>query len=364
MSKQNIDEALLKKIPDMVRACEAIRRDDKAPVDITLEEYLTANHQMTMAQLYEKVGINPNVQTIQNMVNLPDGAYRWLIPEVYRDAIRLGLRKSPIYPDLIAGEQTVSQTQVIMPSINMSEATPAAVGVAETITTGTVSFGQKTVKIGKFGRGIKLPYEVIQYVALNLVGIFLQDFGVKLNMGIDTMALNTLLNGDQADGSDSTAVIGVKTANSLVFRDTLKPFVRMARLGKNANQFITGEDMGMDLLDLFTTTRNFGDARQKINFKTALPQTANVSIHGKIPTNQALLIDSSSALIKLNAQPLLVETEKIVSNQVEATYCTITTGFATLFRDSRIILDKSLAVSSNDFPSWMDPTLQEVVTFN
>jgi len=362
MAKE-INKVLVGKLEGFVRACEAIRKDTTCPVDITLAEYVMANETISMEALYEQVGINPNVATVQNLVNMPDAAYRWLIPEIYRDALRLGLRKSPIYPELIAGEQTVGQTQVIMPAINMSEAVPAAVGVGETITTGDVSFGQKVVKIHKFGRGIKVPYEVIQYVSLNMVSIFLQDFGVKLGLGIDTMALNTLINGDQADGSDSAAVIGVNTPGSLVFRDTLRPFVRLSRLGKTAGMIIGGEDMSMDILDLFTLSRYFGEARQKVNFKTPLPQNANVYVHGKIPTSQALILDASAAMVKLNAQPLLIETEKIVSNQTEATYATITTGFATLFRDSRIMLDKSQDFVAAGFPTWMDPTSQEIVNF-
>ena len=358
------NKEMVAKLEVYVRACEALRKDTVAPIDITLGEYVKEMEQISMESFYEQIGVNPNVATIQNLVNLPDAAYRWLIPEIYRDALRLGLRRAPIYPELIAGEQTVSQTQVIMPAINMSDAIPGKVGVGETITTGDLSFGQKVVKINKFGKGIKVPYEIIQYVSLNMVSIFLQDFGVKLGLGIDTMGLNTLINGDQADGSDSCSTIGVNTIGSLVFRDTLRPFVRLSRLGRNAGMIIGGEDMAMDILDLFTLSRYFGEARQKVNFKTLLPQNANTYVHGKIPTNQALILDPSCAMVKLNAQPLLVETEKIVSNQTEATYATITTGFATMFRDARILLDKSKDFATYGFPTYMDPTLQEIVTFS
>lgn len=352
------------KIEPAVRACEAIRRDTKAPVDITLSEYMKINHDLSMEQLYDDIGINPNVDTIQNLVNMPDPSYRWLIPELFRDALRLGLRKAPIYKSLISGEQTVSQTTITMPAINMSEASPKTVGVAETIQTGTVSFDKKTVSIHKLGRGIKVPYEVINYVSLNLVSIFLQDFGVKLGMGIDNWALQTLLNGDQADGSDSCAVIGIATANTLTFRDTLKPYVRLSRLGKNLKTMVGGEDMTLDLLELFTNTRTLGDPRFTLNVKSPIPTSADIFVHGKIPNNQVLIIDPKDALIKLNAQPLLIETEKIVSNQTEATYATLTTGFATIFRDSRIILDKSVAFGTFGFPTWMDPTPFEILDIN
>lgn len=364
MVQEQLEKSKYKKeLEGAVRACEAIRRDTDDPQDISLGEYFKDTKNIGMEDLYEDLGLNPYSDTIQNLVNAPDNSLRWLIPEIFRESLRLGLRKQPIYPQVISGEQSVKATSVIMPAINMSEAAPKKVGVAETITTGSVSFNQKTVNIHKIGRGIKVPYEVIQYVSLNLVALFLQDFGVKLGMGIDTMMINTLLNGDQLSGSDSTPVIGITTANTLTYRDMLRIWVRGSRMGKTYNTMITGEDAAMDIIDLLTTTRLFGVQRGNFTLKTPIPQNSNIFVHGLIPDHQALIIDPSNCIIKLNAQPLLVESDKIISNQTEETFATLTTGFATIFKDSRLILDTSVAFSTNGFPSYMDPSALEVVNF-
>lgn len=353
-----------KELPNLVQTCEAMRRDTEDAHDITLGELVLEKYQISQEGFYKDLGINPMRDTIQNLVNLPDFAYRWLIPEIFRNAIRLGLRKNPIYPSLIAGEQSVAQTTITMPAINMSEAMPAKTGVGETITTGSVSFDQKVVKISKLARGIKVPYEVLQYVALNIVGIYMQDFGIKMGMGLDNLALTTLQNGDQVGGGDSAPVIGIgNTTTGLTYRDMLKLWVRLARLGKNPSVMIAGESTAIDILDLFTNTRVWGTQRSTIDFKTPIPQNSSVYIHGAINDNQVLIIDPSQSLIKLNAQPLLVETEKIVSNQTDATYASFTTGFATIYRDARILLDKSKLFSGFGFPSYMDPTAQETANF-
>lgn len=346
-----------------VRNCEAIRRDTEDPQDISLADYFKDTKNISMEDLYEDLGLNPYSDTIQNLVNVPDNSLRWLIPEIFRDALRLGLRKQPIYPGIISGEQSVKQTTITMPAINMSEAAPAFVGTAETITTGSVSFNQKTVKIHKIGRGIKVPYEVIQYVSLNLVALFMQDFGVKMGMGIDTMMINTLLNGDQPAGVDSAPVIGIGTANSYVYRDLLRLWVRGSRMGKNYNTMITGEGAAMDIIDLLTNTRLFGVQRGTFTLKTPIPQNSSIYVHGLVPNNQAIIIDPSNCIIKLNAQPLLVESDKIISNQTEETFATLTTGFATIFKDSRIVVDSTLAFSAAGFPAYMDPTSLEIINF-
>lgn len=363
MAKKNQESKYLREIQNAVQECEAIRKDTEDPQDITLAEFFKDKNNISMADVYEDVGLNPQVDSIQNIVNLPDPSLRWLIPEIYRDALRLGLRKNPIYPGVIAGEQSVKQTSVTMPAINMSEAAPKKVGTAQTITVGDVSFDSKTVKIHKIGRGIKVPYEVIQYVSLDLVSLFLQDFGVKLGMGIDTMMISALLNGDQVSGSDSAAVVGITTPSTLVYRDLLKLWVRAARMGKDFSTIIAGEKMAMDVLDLLTNTRLFGVPRANITLKTPVPQNSDLYVSGLVPLNQAIVLDKSNAIVKLNAQPLLVETEKIISNQTQETFATLTTGFATIFKDSRLILDETLNFTAAGFPTYFDPTSQENVAF-
>lgn len=350
-------------IREAVKKCESLRRSTKRPKDISLSEYLKSTKGMSMGAVYKDLKINPAHDTIQNLINMPDNNYRWLIPEIYRDALRLGLRKAPIFPNIITATQTVSQTSVKMPAINMSDAAPRKVGVAETITTGSMSFDQKDVSIHKYGRGFKVPYEVVQYVALNLVSIYLQDFGVKMGMGQDTMMLNTLQNGDQPSGQDSIATVGVANANDLTIRDLLKIWVRMGRLGKNPSKMITGEAMAVEVLELLTNTRLEGSQRFKVSVKSPIPTTSDIWVHGSVPDNVAIIVDPSNTLVKLDAQPLLVESDKIISNQVQEIYATFTTGFATIFRDSRIALDMSKEFATFGFPAWMDPTAQENVEF-
>jgi len=294
---------------------------------------------------------------------MPDSSLRWLIPEIYRDAIRLGLRKSPIYPNFITAEQSVSQTSVKMPAINMSEATPKKVGIAETITTGSVSFDQKEVRIYKYGRGFKIPYEIVQYVPLNLIAIYLQDFGVKMAMGLDTLLINTLINGDQANGGDSISTIGIATPGDLTYRDLLKLWVRGGRLGKAYSNIIAGEDMAVEILELITNTRVVGTQRATVTIKSPIPTNSNVWVHGNIADNVAIMVDPADAIIKLNAQPLLIENDRVISNQTQEVYAAFTTGFATIFRDSRVSLDMSKDIASFGFPAFMDPSSQENVTF-
>lgn len=357
------DSKYLSSLKEMVLSAERLRKNTSNPQDVSLAEVLATEHAgATMDTLYEDLGIDPSVDTIENLFSVAEADVRWLVPEIFRDALRLGLRKAPIYPSLVAAEETLKGLTATVPAWNMSDAAPKITGEYETIKLGEVSYGHKTIKVRKLARGIKVSYEVKKYVSLNIVSIFMQDFGVKLGMGLDTMALDALINGDQPSGTDAVSVVGVATANTLTYVDLLKVWVRLGRLGKNPNIMIGGENMAIDTLNLTEfKQRNTGTPDAKFTLKSPVPQNSSYFIHGYIPEDQVLIVDPATALIKYTAEPLLVESEKIVSNQSEATYASITCGFGTMLQDSRLVIDKSLAFSSNGFPAYMDPTTEELV---
>ena len=342
----------------------SLRNDRERPMDISLGDFFELNpdtyKDVTVKSFFSDLGIDPATDTIQNIFTMPGSDARWLVPEIFREAISLGLRRSPIWSNLIAAEQTVSQTQITMPNWEMSDAAPMHVGEAETIPIGTVSYGQKTVSISKIGRGIKISDEVRDYVSVDIVQIFLQDFGVKLGHAMDTLLIDILLNGEQSDGSASAPVLGITTSGTLVYKDFLRIFIRMSLLGRTPGVMVAGEDMALTTLDLAEfKTRNQGTPDKTLNLKTPVPNSVDFFIHGNVPSNQIIVLDTSATAIKLNAKPLLIESDRIISNQTTETYASLTTGFSTLFRDARVIVDQSKAFSGYGFPAYMDYTAQE-----
>lgn len=350
------------KIKEAYTLAEGLRRDPKAPMDIAFSEACETVTGLTLDDLLEDLGIDTSVDTISAIHTTGDMDVRWLIPEIIREAIRVGLRDTPIWPNVTALEMESSQRKMTMPFLNMSDAAPRKVNEGETIPVGSVSYGSKSVEVFKIGRGIKIPYEVVQFVSIDVISLFLQDFGVKLGQALDTLAIDVLLNGDQLDGSASAPVIGVTTANSKLYKDFLRPWIRGSRMGRNFTTIIGSEASALETLDLSEfKDKHSGSTTATLNLKTPVPNNADYFVHGNIPANQEILLDKRYALIKMNVIPLLIESDKIVSNQTIETYASLTTGFCKMFLDSALVLDKSLAFSSNGFPEYMDvDTLQNV----
>lgn len=355
---------LLKELPQAVQQLDAFRSgsNNQRPVDISFSEFIQEKYALSQADYMKTLGIKPNVHTMENLFTMPNQNIRWLVPEIIRDAINLGLREAPFYPQLIASEQGIHGLTAIMPIVNPSDAAPARVNEAETIPLGDVSFGQKSVTLFKIGRGFKLTDEVKNYVSIDVVSLFIKDFGVQLGYALDSLAMEIIQNGNQKDGSESAPVIGVAaTASGITYRDLLRIWIRASRLGRNFKSMIGGEDMAMDILDLPEfKVRQRGTPQATLDLKTPVPSKADFYIHPGVDENQVLLVDPSAALIKLNAQQLKLESERIVSNQTEAVYASLTTGFSKMYQDAAILVDKSTAFADAGFPEYMkvDPYLE------
>lgn len=355
-------------IRESVKFAESIRFDSNHPREFSLAELAQNKFQLNQDDLFFEMGINPAEDTINNIYTAVDEDVRWLVPEIFREALLLGYRAAPIWPNIIAAEENTMGLSQVMPWYNMSDAAPRKVGEGETIPIGTVSYGSKKFSIYKIGRGIKLTDEVVQYSSLKVVSIFLRDFGVKFGHAADTLAIDTLINGEQADGSESAPVMGITdTAAGKQYKDLLRIWIRLARMGRTANTIIGGEDAALQTLNMDEFKKLVsGSPEKSLVLKTPIPSSTNYYIHGNIPSSFELILDPASALLKFNAQPMKVESERIVSNQTEAFYASLTTGFAKLFRDASIMIDSGHTIglqgAAYGFPDYMDvDPLQNVV---
>jgi len=356
MDLKKFDKSQFKgKIQGAVKLAEQIRSDKDNPKDASFEDVLQMRHQVSLEGFLSDLGIDPANDTVHNLITVPEMDVRWIIPEVFRNALLLGYRAAPIYPNIIAGEEQMRGLRQVMPHINMSDAAPRRVGEGETIPLGQVSYGSKEFAIYKIGRGIKLTDEVVSYASLNLVSIFMRDFGVKLGHATDVLAIDCLINGEQLDGSEAAAVVGTADGSTLTYKDLLTIWVRLGRMGRIPTTLIGGEAIAIDTLDLTEfKTPVMGTPRETLVFKSPVPQNTNFYVHGNVPANQAIILDPSGSIIKFNGWPLKVESERIVSNQTEAFYVTLQTGFAKLFTDAALIVDRSQTIVAAPLPAAFD----------
>lgn len=350
---------LLDKYQSIVKTLDTVR---KQGVDISLKQYveseLTDNNsnKLTFDQFLADAGIDPNVHTFDNVISAPFDT-RWLVPEIIREAIREGLRRAPIYPNIIRSDEPCDNVTVTLPKLNFSGDTKMeTTNEGEVIPVGYVSYGSKTVPVSKVARGIQITYEAIRFTKLNLVNVFFEDVGVRLGHSLDAAALAVAINGDQDGGTESAPVIGVDTvANGVTYYDQGRVWVRGGLIGRNFQTMIGDEAMALKIINLDEYKDRAVGAPMPLNVHIPIVTNPELYAHVNIPASKLLMMDKNFSLIKLTAESLQMESEAIINRQLKGTYVWLITGFAKLFRDAAILVDGTVDFDDpgNGWPDWM-----------
>jgi len=241
------------KVEEFVNHANSIRLDADRPSDLTFAALIEEQTGLSVDDFYKSIGVDPAFDTIQNIFTAPDKDVRWLVPEIIRDSLRLGYRNSPIWPKITAMEEQTNGLQQILPHLNMSSAVPRRVGEGETIPLGDLSYGSKNFRIYKYGRGIKITDEVIRYVSLNVLSVYLNDFGLRMGQGVDNMAIRTILQGENSNTFEAAPVVGVTDSATWIdgtnrdFRSILRIWLRMSKLGRKPGAILSDEELAMDI---------------------------------------------------------------------------------------------------------------------
>lgn len=388
------------KVKQILSEMNRIRGAKEKARDVTLRQFLAEKYEgIEPGHLYAELQIEPSFTTVGDLYNDDDAVYlmpeimrdsmrrglgqaqrewkenlkryiasqapvqhegnggqRWITPEIFYEPIMRGSLQAPYYQDLIIREVSVPQPSVTMPYFDLSNAQLVESEEGATIEEGTVTFGTKTVLIGKEAKGIKYTYESIMWNTLDLVEVYFRDFGRRLGARLNNKAVLNLINGEQSNLSEAAAVIGVEnTTNKFTYEDLVRVAIRFQQLGRTLTTVIANENTARRFMLLPEVKDNQfnGQPIVRVQLRNPLPSFINVFVSPKVPANQYILLDDTMAQVQLTAQPLMLETEKIVSKQIQGTWASIYTGFAMVYRDTRVVVDESIAYSGNTFPSWM-----------
>jgi len=317
-----------------------------------------ANEPITWDDIWCDLGLDPSGVSIDNLLTT-SGDVKYLAPEIVRDFILKGMESDSSYLDLVAGVESVDQMVVTSPWIKMENEGPEPVGETETIPLAAMSWGHKTIELAKRAKAIQFSDELLLRVKLPLLSYYLRKFGVMLSAQLYNEASATLVSGDQADSSDTCAVVGVEsTSSGVTFKDFLRAWIRARRISMNWNNLITTEAGAWNVLQLneFSAQRGLGGTEVTLDSRNRIiPASMPHLISTAITDDQIMLFDKSQALLFLVFRPLLVESERIIMRQISGTACSIICGWTTIDRNARIILDGTKAYSSYGFPTYMAP---------
>jgi hypothetical protein len=362
---EELRKGLTEDVETVVETYRALRKGtaDQAPLLLTFGEFVKDTYGFNTTskggfdQYLMALGINPSTHTIDQLANVTDlrQAGNWLIPEIITEAIRLGIEANNLTA-LIAASKPVKGPDVRVPHLNMSDSMPKKMAEGERFSMGKISYGSKQVGSEKIGIGVSISDEVQKYTAIDLLAVELEDIGRWMNIATNSFLIETLLNGDQPDGSYSAPVIGVEDmVKGFTFKDLKRVLTRMKNLNRAPQHLLSNEDNELSTSLLPEVIGLLGQlALLGLNPEKADVKSLNTYSHGLMPANQMLFIDGRAAIMQLIVAPLAIENEREASRQMSNLYVSQTFGFYKLKRDAAVLLDKSVTFAAKGFPDWMN----------
>lgn len=293
----------------------------------------------------------------QAAIGSETGANNFIAPAIYAEPINRGAVDAGYYSNLITREVAVPTPSHIMPYFDLSEIQMEKTNEGEAIRKGRVKGTQKTVKIHKRTRGADITYEAIRYNTIDMLAIYFEQLGRIWARDLNDEVVGVLFNGDESDADESAAAIGVNnTGTGLNYDDDfLYVWLRMSKMGHRPNALIGREDVIAKVLKLTEfKNRQQGTQLVNINLQTPLPTDMDAYINDAAPANHLGFVDTSSAVVQITAMPILMESGRVISKQIEEHVWSVTTGFANVLRYARCWIDLATARSGKDFPVWFN----------
>ena len=301
------------------------------------KRYLAENG-LTKKDVLRGLGFE-NVGKMQVRALLENDGTKPLFNAIVEDGLRMGFERQSNWAQLVA--QSVNAEQLSQQWYYLDEDTVDVelqdIGQAAPIPTGSIKLGENSIRLHKRGRGIEWSDES-RMANIDMVALWLRKLGRQLGRQYENVAVNRLMNGYFPDGQDTPPTLGINEAGNLNLADLFYGAAYMEQeLGFAPNLAI----MNLETAYRITTLRD-GDAylyRDEMeNGRFADVVNSAPFISSLVPDNRIILVDTNFALIRYEAKPFGVESERSVKTQVEGSYGTEISEFVPFEKNTRLVL--------------------------
>ncbi len=287
----------------------------------------------------QEFGIDINKITVDRFFQSDPGA-KWLFPDVVREAVVAGMKRKPVYPELIIRDESIEGTAYDVPYVSESEANEELRSVAEgaAIPESQITYGDRIVRLGKKGRGVLASYEVIRRMSMDMLRVHLQRMGERLGRNLDERLATVLVSGDASGAATAAVTVDTATQSTWVYDDILAGYLKLSMDHYFTPTHILADSTLMQTLlnmDPFKDTTLFDFAQTG---KLPTPLGAKLVPLAEQPADKLTIVDAGYAVQKLTEQDLLVESDKLINQQWDRTYLTVVTDFAIIYEKARVVV--------------------------
>ncbi len=242
-----------------------------------------------------------------------------LFPEFVRRAIRQGMDASML-SEITAVETHTDSSQYLGCTITDTNNYNASIWQGNGLTDSTILEESSALTLSKYGRLVKASYEAVRRQRLDVFAVLLKSVGMQLAQALMQQAINTLT---ANVGSSST-----KAGNELAYSDLATLYGKFTTY--NMNTLLVSPKVAATILAM-TEMDDVVPVEQgqvRLPFGTVLckvPQMSDSVIIG---------VDKNFALEMVTGSNLILETDRLIENQLDLITVSLQCGFRVLMKNA------------------------------
>ena len=306
---------------------------------ISYHQYFRALGTNVQDYCAQEFGIDLDRITVDRFFQSDPNA-KWLFPDIVRESVLQGMRRKPVYPQLIIRDEAVDGTAYDVPYVQEAASEEELHSVAEgaAIPESEITYGDRIVRIDKKGRGVIASYEAIRRMSIDMLRVHLQRVGERLGRNLDARLAHVLVYGDSSGAATAALTLNTAAAGSWSYEDIVAGFMKLT-----LEHYFTPTHMLASgaLCRTILSLDEFRDAALFDFAKTGnLPTPLGVRLvpMPDQPEHKLTILDAGYAVQKLTEQDLLVESDKLIQQQWDRTYLTVVTDFAVIYEKARVVV--------------------------
>ena len=275
-----------------------------------------------------------NSDSVQKFFQTSDSAA--LFPEYVSRAVRQGMERADILPDIIAAKTVIDgvdyRSVVSVPSEDDKKLKPALEGTVLPQT--SIKTGENLVKLQKRGRMLVASYEAVKFQKLDIFTVTLRQIGAYIARQQLADAVDVLINGD--GNSNSAEVVQAESSGSISYNDLVSLWSALSPYSLNT---MLASTVGMTKL---LSMSEMKDSRAGQDFhgtgKMITPLGAQLHHVPAVNSSKLIALDKNCALEMVQSGGIITDYDKLIDRQLERASISCITGFAKLFPDAVKVL--------------------------
>lgn len=249
-----------------------------------------------------------------------------LFPEFIRRAIRQGIDSSAL-SDIAAVNTACCSSKYMGCAIDDSASYDSVTTQTNALPITKITENTNPLSLNKYARAIHISYEAVRKQRLDVLAVMLRSVGVKLGNAVVKAAVTVL----KSSAGTSTAAAGA----NFTYSDLAKLCGKFKDFNLNtvlASPSVLAGILTMDQM-LESSSENPGEAM--------LPFGARILKTAQLDDKTIIGIDKDFALEMVTGTDIIMETDKLIDNQLSTITVSLQTGFRTIMSDAVHILTKA-----------------------